>query len=60
MQLRGLILLARKAVVTRRFGKEAWAGLYRDVSGAHACLRGPVSQTSLLPLPVCFSPSMTR
>ena len=51
MQLRGIVLQARKALVTRRFGAEAWAGLYRDVATAHPRLRAPVSQSSLLPLP---------
>jgi DNA-binding CsgD family transcriptional regulator len=51
MKLRGVILQSRKAVVTRKFGAEAWAGLYRDLAGAHPCLRAPLSQTSLIPLP---------
>jgi DNA-binding CsgD family transcriptional regulator len=51
MQLRGMILQARKALVTRRFGTEAWAGLYRDVATAHPRLREPVSRSSLLALP---------
>jgi DNA-binding CsgD family transcriptional regulator len=51
MQIRGIVLQARKVVVTRRFGAEAWAGLYRDVATAHPRLREPVSQRTLLPLP---------
>jgi DNA-binding CsgD family transcriptional regulator len=51
MQVRGIVLQTRKALVTRRFGAEAWAGLYRDVATAHPRLRAPVGQSSLLPLP---------
>jgi DNA-binding CsgD family transcriptional regulator len=51
MQLRGVILQARKAVITQRFGTEAWTGLYRDLAIAHPGLRVPITGTSLVTLP---------
>jgi DNA-binding CsgD family transcriptional regulator len=50
MQLKAVILQSRKAIVTRRFGAEAWAGLFYDVASAHSCFTRPLSHTSLLPL----------
>jgi len=51
MQLKGVILQSRKAIVTRRFGAAAWGGLFYDLASAHPCFTRPLSQTSLLPLP---------
>ena len=51
MKVRGIVLQARKAIITRRFGAEAWAGLFRDIAAAHDCFRAPLSQASVVPLP---------
>ena len=55
MQLRGVILQARKAVITQRFGAEAWMGLYRDLATAHPRLRAPITGASLVTLPTFLS-----
>jgi DNA-binding CsgD family transcriptional regulator len=51
VKVRGITVLTRKMIVTRRFGAEAWARLYRDVAAAHHCFRSLVTTDSLLPLP---------
>jgi DNA-binding CsgD family transcriptional regulator len=51
VKVRGISILTRKAIVTRRFGAEAWARFYRDVAGAHPCFRSFVTAESLVPLP---------
>jgi DNA-binding CsgD family transcriptional regulator len=51
VQVRGITVQARKAVITRQFGAEAWAGLFRDIAGAHACFRAPLTANNLIPLP---------
>jgi DNA-binding CsgD family transcriptional regulator len=50
MKVRGLSLLTRKAIITRRFGAEAWLTLYRDVAGAHRSFRALITADALLPL----------
>jgi DNA-binding CsgD family transcriptional regulator len=51
MKVRGITVVTRKMIVTRQFGGEAWAGFYRDLSGAHSCFRQLVTADTLLPLP---------
>ena len=51
MKVRGISILTRKQIVTRRFGAEAWRDLYRDVAGAHRCFRSFVTADTLVPLP---------
>src|SRR6185436_3280070 len=51
LKVRGITILTRKMIVTRRFGSEPWAQLYRDVSASHACFRALVTPESLIPLP---------
>ncbi|HVV51475.1 MAG TPA: response regulator transcription factor [Polyangia bacterium] len=51
MKVRGLTVLTRKVIVTRRFGAEAWVHLYRDVAGAHRCFRSLITPETLIPLP---------
>jgi DNA-binding CsgD family transcriptional regulator len=50
MKVRGLTVLTRKVIVTRRFGAEAWLHLYRDVARAHGCFRSLITPESLVPL----------
>jgi DNA-binding CsgD family transcriptional regulator len=51
MQVNGTVLLTRKALVTERFGAEAWHGLFRDVALARTCFRRPITMSSMIPLP---------
>jgi DNA-binding CsgD family transcriptional regulator len=51
VNIRGISILTRKSVVTRRFGAEAWQNLYRDVAIAHPCFRSLLTAESLVPLP---------
>ena len=51
MKVRGITLLTRKVIVTREFGAEAWAGLYRDLSAAHPCFAELITADTLVPLP---------
>jgi DNA-binding CsgD family transcriptional regulator len=51
MYVRGISVLTRKSVVTRRFGADAWLHLYRDVAAAHPCFRSLITAESLVPLP---------
>ena len=51
MKLRGITVLTRKIIVTRRFGADAWSQLFRDVAAAHQCFRQLITADSLVPLP---------
>jgi DNA-binding CsgD family transcriptional regulator len=51
MKVKGITLLTRKALVTRRFGSEAWHGLFRDVALRHPCFRRPITASGMIPLP---------
>jgi DNA-binding CsgD family transcriptional regulator len=55
VKVRGISILTRKAIVTRRFGNEAWTGLYRDLSSAHSCFRSFITADTLIPLPAFLS-----
>jgi DNA-binding CsgD family transcriptional regulator len=50
MKVRGISILTRKVIVTRKFGAEAWRHLYRDVTGGHPCFRSLITAESLIPL----------
>ncbi len=50
MNVNGTILLTRKALVTRKFGAEAWHGLFRDTALNHHCFRRPITGNSNVPL----------
>ncbi len=50
MRVRGLTILTRKVIVTRRFGADAWLLLYRDVAGAHRSFRSLITAETLIPL----------
>jgi hypothetical protein len=39
MKVRGISILTRKMIITRRFGAEPWA-LYRDVAASHPTRAG--------------------
>ena len=49
MKVRGVTVLTRKAIVTREFGADAWAGLFRDIAGAHPVFAAPITASSLIP-----------
>jgi len=51
VKLRGISVLTRKIIVTRRFGVEAWQHVFRDVASAHHCFRSLITADSLVPLP---------
>jgi DNA-binding CsgD family transcriptional regulator len=51
MKVSGTVLLTRKALVTQRFGADAWHGLFRDVAMTHASFRRPITMSSMIPLP---------
>ena len=51
MKINGMSLLTRKALVTKRFGSEAWLGLFRDLALRHRCFRGPITASATIPLP---------
>jgi DNA-binding CsgD family transcriptional regulator len=51
MKVRGISVLTRKMIITRRFGTDAWARLYRDVARTHSCFRKLVTPDTLVPLP---------
>ena len=50
MRVRGLTILTRKVIVTRRFGADAWLMLYRDVAGVHRSFRSLITPETLVPL----------
>jgi len=50
MKVRGLTILTRKVIITRRFGAEAWLQLYRDVAGAHRSFHSLITPEVLVPL----------
>lgn len=50
MKVRGISILTRKIIVTRKFGAEAWRHLYRDVASGHPCFRSLITAESLVPL----------
>jgi len=51
MKVNGISLLTRKTLVTRRFGAEAWHGLFRDLALKHPCFRRPITASGTIPLP---------
>jgi DNA-binding CsgD family transcriptional regulator len=51
MKVRGLTILTRKVIVTKRFGADAWLHLYRDVAGSRGCFRSLITPETLVPLP---------
>jgi hypothetical protein len=50
VKIKGSALLARKEIITRRFGVAAWQSLLSDMAREHACFRTPVVAASLLPV----------
>lgn len=50
MKVNGTSLLTRKALVTKRFGSEAWHGLFRDLALRHPCFRRPITASGTIPL----------
>jgi len=51
MKVNGISLLTRKTLVIRRFGAEAWHGLFRDLALRHPCFRRPITASGTIPLP---------
>jgi DNA-binding CsgD family transcriptional regulator len=50
MKVRGISILTRKIIVTRKFGAEAWRHLYRDVASGHPCFQSLITAQTLVPL----------
>lgn len=50
MRVNSNALLARKMVVTRTFGAEAWNQIYKRLARVHPCLRAPLTASSQVPL----------
>ena len=50
MRINGNALLARKVIVTRRFGSDAWNQLFRNVAEGLAIFRRPVTASTQIPL----------
>jgi DNA-binding CsgD family transcriptional regulator len=50
MRVNSNALLARKMIVTRRFGAEAWNQIFKRLARVHPCLRGPLTASSQVPL----------
>jgi DNA-binding CsgD family transcriptional regulator len=51
MKVSAASILTRKALVTRKFGGEAWRSLYRDVASTNPSFRRPLTAGALVPLP---------
>jgi DNA-binding CsgD family transcriptional regulator len=50
MRVNSNALLARKVIVTRKFGAEAWNQLFKRLARVHPCLRAPLTASSQLPV----------
>lgn len=50
MKIKGSALLARKEIVMRRFGAEAWAQLVADMAATYPYFRAPLVASSLVPV----------
>ena len=50
VRVKGSALLARREVITRQFGAEAWAKLVQDMAHVLPAFRSPVVAASLIPL----------
>lgn len=55
MKVSGTTVLTRKTLVSRRFGSDAWRGLFRDVALGNPWFRRPITASSLVPLPEFLS-----
>jgi len=51
MRVNSNALLARKMIVTRKFGAEAWNQIFKRLARIHPCLRAPLTASSQVPLP---------
>lgn len=51
MRVNSNALLARKMIVTRKFGAEAWNQIFRRLARVHPCLQAPLTASSQVPLP---------
>jgi len=50
MRVNSNALLARKMIVTRKFGAEAWNQIFKCLARVHPCLRAPLTASSQVPL----------
>ena len=50
MRVNSSALLARKMIVTRKFGAEAWNQVFKRLARVHPCLRAPLTASSQVPL----------
>jgi hypothetical protein len=62
MLLKGTTLLARKAIIKRDFGEEAWTLLVEVMASQYPYFRHPVNASSLIPVPefLAFHDEMVR
>lgn len=49
MKVVGTTVLARRALIVRQFGAEAWRSFFADASRLHACFQAPITEDSRLP-----------
>jgi DNA-binding CsgD family transcriptional regulator len=50
MRVNSNALLARKMIVTRKFGADAWNQIFRELARVHPSLRSPLTASSNVPL----------
>src|SRR5438270_13848676 len=50
MRIRGTALLTRKAIISKRFGADAWIAFFDDVARAVPYFRAPVMAHTLVPM----------
>jgi DNA-binding CsgD family transcriptional regulator len=50
MRVNSDALLARKMIVTRKFGADAWNQIFKRLARLHPCLRAPLTASSQVPL----------
>ena len=50
MRIKGSALLARKEIVTRRFGADAWSRIAQDMAARYPTFSAPLMASSLIPV----------
>jgi DNA-binding CsgD family transcriptional regulator len=50
LRISGATLLARRELLVRQFGSEAWRALFANISRTHPCFRAPITAATLLPV----------
>lgn len=49
MKIIGTTVLARRALIVRQFGAEAWRSFFSEITGLHECFQAPITENSRLP-----------